>query len=295
MRIPDDADGPGGSDGPADGVRGPGEAVEGWRGWAGEVGVVVRRSWRVIAEVLLVTMVLPLLPLSGLIADGATVGAASSSNGKDSGTMLAVGLLVAPALLALAVGCGLVVARGWTAAVWAAASAGSGRPPGLRDALRWSKHRSRRLWARYMIGVAGLVGAALLSGSEAPQASTVPALLALAGPAGLAPVLCFASPVACGGHAPGAGGPPAAGPAVTGAWRCACLAPMAFALAVIVGCEAVAALVLSWLMNPASPGDPSISAPAAALIASLIVLPGSLLLAAASSVSYARCGARPGR
>jgi hypothetical protein len=267
MRIPDGADG-GGSGSSVDGFTLAG-ASEGWRGWAGDFGGVLRRGWRVTAGVLLVTMVIPLWPLSGLIADGATIGAAASANGKSSGIMLALGVIGAPVLLVLGTGGALIVTRGWASAVWAAKSACSGRSASLRDALRRVGNRNRRLWGGYMIGVAVLVGAALLSGSAAPQSSIVPALLMLAGPAGLlAPVLCFAFP--------------------TAGRRRADLAPMALVLALIVGCEVTVALVLSWLMNPASAGSPDISGPVAALIASLIALPGSVLLAAASSVTYAR-------
>ena len=190
---------------------------------------------------------------------------------------LLAAVLFSPVLLVLAAGCGLVVARGWTGAVQAAASAGSGRPAGVRDALPWSRRRSRVLAGSYLAGVAVLAGAAFLAGYAAPQAFTVPDLLVLAGPAGLlAPVLSFA---------------PAA------AWRRACLAPMAFVLAVVVSGEVAVALALSWLMTSASPsasgaGLEGINGPAAVVIASLVALPGSVLLAAASSVSYARCGAR---
>ena len=295
MRVSDGNGGPGG--GPPGGLPlRPGTAGEGWRGWAGDVAVVVRRGWWAIAAVLLVTMVLPVLLLSGLIADGVTAGAAISPNGKGWFGLLAAAVLVAPVLLVLAVGCGLVVARGWTGAVWAAASAGSGRPAGIGDALRWSRRRSGLLWASYLAGVAVLAGWAFLAGYAAPGASTVPDLLVLAGPAGLlAPVLCFAPAAAWLRRAPGAGEAPAAdgGPAVTG--RRACLAPLACVLAVVVSCEVAAALALSWLMTSASEpgtgvGINGINGPAAAVIASLVAVPGSVLLAAASSVSYARWG-----
>jgi hypothetical protein len=284
MRVSDRDGGPGGSDGPPDDLPlRRGTAEEGWRGWAGDVAVVLRHSWRVIAAILLVTMVLPLLPLSGLIAVGVAVGAAISPHGKGSLAVLVLAVLAAPVLLVLAVGCGLVVASGWTGAVWAAASAGSGRTAGLSDALRRSGRRSRLLGGSYLAGVAVLADAAFLAGYVAPGAFTVPDLLVLAGPAGLlAPVLSFA---------PAADGAPAA----TG--RRACLAPVAFVLAVVVGCEVAAALALSWLMTSASPsasgaGLEGINGPAAAVIASMVALPGSVLLAAASSVSYAWYGSR---
>jgi hypothetical protein len=294
MRVPDGAGGPGGGDGPLSDVPlRPGTALEGWRGWAGDVAVVLRRSWRAIAAIMLVTMLLPVLPLSGLIADGAAVGAAISPHGKGPLGLLLAAVLVSPVLLALAAGCGLVVARGWTGAVRAAASASPGKPPEWRGTLRGA-HPGRLLWGSYMIGMAVLAGAAFLAGYVAPGAPTVPDLLVLAGPAGLlAPVLSFAPAAAWRRRAPGAGEPPAANgaPAVTG--RRACLAPMAFVLAVVVSCEVAAALALSWLMTSASPsataaGLDGINGPAAAVIASVVALPGSVLLAAASSVSYAR-------
>ena len=80
---------PAGAMAPGDFALRPGTAREAGRGWAGDVAVVVRCSWRAMAAILLVTMVLPLLPLSGLIADGATVGATIGSNGKDSALIVA--------------------------------------------------------------------------------------------------------------------------------------------------------------------------------------------------------------
>jgi lysylphosphatidylglycerol synthetase-like protein (DUF2156 family) len=138
--------------------------------------VVVRRGWRAIAAVLLVTMVLPVLLLSGLTAACVAVGAGISPHGKGTGVVLVAAIFTGPAFLVLAVGCGLVVARGWTGAVWAAATAGSGRPAGIGDALRWSRRRSSLLWGSYMIGVAVLAGAAFLAGYAAPGAFTVPDL-----------------------------------------------------------------------------------------------------------------------
>ena len=122
------------------------------------------------------------------------------------------------------------------------------------------------------------------SGLTAPGASTVPNVLALAGPVGLlAPVLCAAPAVAWHRRSPAVGFAPAS------IRRSSCLVPMAFVLAVVVSCEVAAALALSWLMTPESPGavGARISAAAAALIANLVALPGSVLLVAASAVSYA--------
>jgi hypothetical protein len=67
---------------------------------------------------------------------------------------------------------------------------------------------------------------------------------------------------------------------------------MAFVLAVVVGAEVAVALALSRLMTPTAQASASISGADAALIASLVALPGSVLLVAASSVSYARLRAR---
>jgi hypothetical protein len=147
-----------------------------------------------------------------------------------------------------------------------------------------------------MAGVTVLTGAAFLAGYLAPGASTVPNLLALAGPAGLlAPVLSLAPAAAWRRHAPGGADPRAAGLAPAATRRLACLAPMAVVLAVVVSCEVAVALALSRLMTPPVASGASISGPAAALIASLAALPGSVLLAAASSVSYARLRGRTER
>ncbi len=271
----------------------PGTALGGWYGWASDVVVVLRLHWGVMAAMMLVTMLLPVLPLSGLIADGVAMGASISPHGKGPLGLLVVAVLVAPVLLAVAAGCGLVVARGWTGVVRAAVSARSGMAAGWRDTLRVA-YPGRQLWGSYMIGLVVLAGAAFLAGYVAPGAPTVPDLLVLAGPAGLlAPVLCFAPAAAWRRRAPGALDPIAAEGALAATGRRACLAPMAFVLAVVVGCEVVVALALSWLMTSASPsatgaGLEGINGPAAAVIASMVALPGSVLLAAASAVSYTR-------
>jgi hypothetical protein len=227
------------------------------------------------------------LPLSGLVADGAYLGAAKSGARVPIG-VIAIAAVAAPALLVLAAGCGLIVARGWTGAVWAVASAGSGGQAGLRDALSWSRRRSRLLWGIYLAGLAVLVGLAFLAGYVAPGAATLRNVLVLAGPAGLlAPVLSLAPATAYRRASPTSADPPAVSPAPAVTRRRAHLAPLAFVLAGVVGCEVAVALVLSRLMTPASAADPSISGAAAALIASLVALPGSVVLIAASAVSYA--------
>jgi hypothetical protein len=291
MRMPDGADGPGGDGGPGD-VPFRHAAGQGWRGWVRDVAMVVRRRWRAIAAVLLITTVLPTLPLSGLIADGVAAGSASSPNGKGSPGLVAAAVLIAPVLLALAVGCALVVAQGWTNAVWAAASAGSGRPIGVLEASSWSRRRSRLLAGTYLAGAAVLTSLAFLAGYAAPSAPTVPDLLVLAGPAGLlAPVLCFVPAAAWRRRAPRAGELPDAEGAPAGTRAPAFLVPLAFVLAAVVGYEITAALALSVLLTSASGSGADlegINGPAAAVIASLVALPGSVLLAAASSVSYTR-------
>ena len=82
----------------------PGAALEGWRGWAGEVAVVLRRHWRVIGAIVLVAMLLPMLALSGLIAGGVAMGASFSPHGKGPVGLLVITVLAAPVLLALAAG-----------------------------------------------------------------------------------------------------------------------------------------------------------------------------------------------
>lgn len=293
VRVPDGTGGQGGSGGPPDDIPAlPGLARAGWYGWAGDVAVLLRQSWRTTAAVLLVAMVLPVLPLSGLVAVGVAVGGAISLNGQDSGMMLAFTALLSPALLAVAAVCGLAVARGWTGAVGAMASTGSGRPAGVGEALRWGRGRSGLLWGSYLAGLTILTCGAVLTGYLAPGTPTLPDLLVLAGPAGLlAPVLCLAPVAAWRRDAPGAPDPAAAR-------RRTWLVPMAFVLAVVMGGEVAAALALSRLMASGLPystgaGLPGGNGPAAAVIASLVAWPGSVLLVAASSVSYARCRARP--
>ena len=245
----------------------------GARGWAGEVAEATRRSWRKIVPVLLVTVVLPVLPLALVIAAGSAAGSSFSPESKGPPGELVAVLFYSPILLLLGTVCALAVARGWTGAVWAAASAASGQPAGLRDALGWSFSRSRRVWVSYLIGLAVLAGAAFLASYRAPDAPTVPDLLLLAGPAGmLAPILTFTP-------AP---------------WRRispASVAPLALVLAVVVSGEVAVSLALSWLLaspDGTGPGLEGMTGLAAAVIAGLIALPGSVLLVAATSVSYGR-------
>jgi hypothetical protein len=291
MREPDGGGGPGGDAPPGDLPLRPGTALEGWRGWAGDAAVVLRRRWRAITAIMLVTMLL----LSLLIADGVAMGAAISPHGKGPLGLLVVTGFLAPVLLALAAGCGLLVARGWTGVVLAAASARSGKPAEWRGTPRGA-HPGRLLWGSYLIGLAVLAGATFLAGYAAPGAPTVPDVLVLAGPTGLlALVLCFAPAAAWRRRAPGALLITAADGAMAATGRRACLAPMAFVLAVVVGCQVAAALSLSWLLaSPSGTGAglEGANGPAAVVIASLVALPGSVLLAAASSVSYTRLAAR---
>jgi len=143
-----------------------------------------------------------------------------------------------------------------------------------------------------MTGLAAVAGAAFAAGYVAPGRPAVPDLLVLAGPVGLlAPVLCLVPAAARRRDAPGALDPTTADGAEPATGRRACLAPTAFVLAVVVGSEVAAALALSWLMaSPSGTGAglEGTNGPAAVVIASLVALPGSVLLAAASSVSHAR-------
>lgn len=161
-----------------------GTELDGWRGWAAAVAVVLRRRWRVIAAIVLATMLLPVLPLYGLIADGVAMGASISPHSKGPLGVLVLTVLGAPVLLALAAGCALVVAWGWTGAVRAAASAGSGELVDWRGVLR-DAQPGRRPWGSYLIGLVVLSGAAFVAGYLAPGTPTVPDLLLLSGPAGL--------------------------------------------------------------------------------------------------------------
>jgi hypothetical protein len=264
--------------------------LEDWHVWAGEFAVVLRSGWRTIALIMLFTMALPALPLAGLIADSVTVGAAISVNGQETASVLAAAALLTPALLVLAVWCALLVARGWISAALAAADSRAS----VRDALRWGRSRSRLPGGSYLAVLAVLVGTAFLAGYLSPRVPVVPDLLVLAGPAGLlAPVLIFATARACSRKALGTGEPPKAEGGATDGRRRVRLAPVSFVAAVVVSFEVAAALVLSWLLTSASPsatgvGLEGISGPVAAVIASLIALPGSVLLAAASAVSCSR-------
>ncbi|HET7012788.1 MAG TPA: hypothetical protein VFI65_02685 [Streptosporangiaceae bacterium] len=274
-----------------------GTALAGWRGWTDDVAAVLRRHWRVIAQIMGVTMLLPVLPLSGLIADGVAMGASISPRSKGDIGLLVVTVLFAPFLLALAACCGLVVAQGWTGAARAAVSASSGGPVDWRGAIREAQP-GRQLWGSYVIGLVVLAVAAYLAGYVAPGTPTVPDLLVLAGPAGLlAPVLCFAPATTWRRGAPGAADPAVRHSALAGTRHRAWFAPMIFVLAVVVGCEVAVALVLSWLLASAplaatGAGLDGTNGPVAVVIASLFALPGSVLLVAASSVSYARLPAR---
>jgi len=67
-------------------------------------------------------MLVTMLLLSLLVSGGVAAGAAISPHGKGPLGLLVVTVFPAPVLLALAAGCGLVVARGWASAVLAGAS-----------------------------------------------------------------------------------------------------------------------------------------------------------------------------
>ena len=288
--MPDRGSGPGVTDPPDWLPLLPVAVPLSWRGWCREVVAVIRRGWRVLAALMLAGTVLPLPILSLVVAEGGAGGIARVGYGQMSAVGGAFVLLSVPVMLPLAIVCGHLVARAWTGAVQAAVSGATGAPTGVRAAWQWGKRRCRPLWGSYLLGMAVLAVASYIDAVATPGTGTVRTVLALAGPPGiLALVLCFAPAAAYRGQPSGPGRVPGGRAAPAGAARrAASLAPMGCALAVVLCCEVAAALVLSWLMTPA-PGAFSthVNSVTGGIIAGLLSVPGSVMLIAASVVTYA--------
>ncbi|HEV2373101.1 MAG TPA: hypothetical protein VGS19_13120 [Streptosporangiaceae bacterium] len=293
--MPDRASGSGVGDTPEVFPLLPVAVPLGWGGWFVEVAAVIRRSWRVLAGVVVAGTVLPLLVLSFVVAEGAVGGVAQGgygSKGPDLGGYFV--LFTAPVMMAVAVFCGHWVARAWTGACLVVVSGAMGGPSSVQAAFEWGKRRCRLLWAFYLLGVAVLVAVEYTDAVLSPGAVTVRNVLALAGPSGiLALILCLAPAAAYRGQLPGPGRP---GPGRGAARWVACLVPMLCVLAVVVCWQAGAAVVLSRLMtvSPWSTATPPINSVTGGIIASVLSIPGSVLLIAASVVTYAALrAARP--
>lgn len=129
--------------------------------WLERVIDVIKRSWRPLLLIGLVTGVLPTFVLS-LLADGATFsGHAVAGNGTlgFSGRLVGVSVGFGCLGLIVAVAAAYLAALGSAGAVWTVTQHAAGRVSGLSQALRYGRRRALPVWGWTLLaGVLVLIG-----------------------------------------------------------------------------------------------------------------------------------------
>lgn len=243
-------------------------SVAGSRPWAGAVATLVRRSAK-SAVWLLCWAVLPAGPAAGVIAVVASAFEDRGGHGAYNSLPWDLGLvLMLPWLVPLMIAGGYLVARVWAGAAWVVASRAAGRPVSAKDGMRGGK-RTGLLWAAYVAGVAVLCVIAGLADDIMANAHLVRDVLISVGPLGLTGLAAFFAPGQL--YAEAARRTRHASPVWPTVTVCAVLTYQ-----VLVG------LAVSPMIDAAR-------APAVCgvLLAFLLSVPGTLVLAAASHISYA--------
>jgi hypothetical protein len=140
-------------------VTPPGAGIGGWFNRCGEA---LRRGWRQLVPIMLLTQVLPAAVLSvislGLDPSAnwaAEVDASQTAALPDNFVMELAGLLVV--LVGGSLVIGLVQAIGWAAGSWVITRQAVGQPAGLDSALRYGLRRALGLWG-WTLAVSLLIG-----------------------------------------------------------------------------------------------------------------------------------------
>jgi hypothetical protein len=249
----------------------PGD-VTGARSWAGAVAALVRRSAKPAGS-LLCWAVLPALPAAGTAAVVAQAFAGRGGHCCDGSGSLGWGLgllLFLPLLVPLTIAGGYLVARDWAGTAWVVASRAAGRTVSASEGMGGGKSSSRLLWVLYVAGVVAVCVLAGLAGDLMTNYRLVCDVLITAGPLGLTGLAVTAAPGLL--YADHTRRVRRAWPA--GLWVTVCLV---LAYQVLVG------LAVSPLLDAARVPLTVIGV----LLAFLLSVPGTLVLAAASHVSYA--------
>jgi hypothetical protein len=250
--------------------------TRGWWSWWTRVAVLSGRARRPAGGLLLTWTVLPALPAAGTIALVAQafeqrVGRANPGNSLGWGA----GLIFAAVLLPVVIAGGYLIARGWTGVAVVTAFRAAGEPTRAADGVAGGRGgRCLRLWAGYVAGIAVMCAIAALAGDLMTNDHLVKAVLVSVGPLGLlSPVIVLApARIYAASARP-------SGQAARGA------ADRARLGAVIVG-------VLAYQLVVGIAVSPLVDAARAAgvlgvLLAFLLSIPSTLLLAAAGHASYA--------
>jgi hypothetical protein len=264
--------------------------ITGWRSWWGAVTGLARQTWRPGGRLLLAWAVLPALPTAGIIAVVAVAFEGAAGRTPLLGRTFPWEVLLIPAVLLVpfVIAGGYLVARAWTGAAWVTAL----RAAGLSDDQYGVMSRARRpglLWMAYLIGVAVLCLVAAIVGGLMTNDMLVRTILTSVGPLGLLAPLILLAPGQLYADHPRTGGQAQAGQAQAGHAQ-AGQAPdrrqagrrlTGLVIAVLAYQIAVGA-ALSPLVNAAR-----VLGVLGVLIAFILSIPATLLLAAAGHITYA--------
>jgi hypothetical protein len=254
--------------------------ITGWRSWWGAVTGLARQTWRPGGRLLLAWAVLPALPTAGIIAVVAVAFEGAAGRTPLLGRTFPWEVLLIPAVLLVpfVIAGGYLVARAWTGAAWVTAL----RAAGLSDDQYGVMSRARRpglLWMAYLIGVAVLCLVAAIVGGLMTNDMLVRTILTSVGPLGLlaplillAPGQLYADRPRTADHAQAGQAPDRrqAGRRLTGL----VIAVLAYQIAV--------GAALSPLVDEAR-----VLGVLGVLIAFILSIPATLLLAAAGHITYA--------
>jgi hypothetical protein len=248
--------------------------ITGWRSWWGAVTGLARQTWRPGGRLLLAWAVLSALPTAGIIAVVAVAFEGAAGRTPLLGRTFPWEVLLIPAVLLVpfVIAGGYLVARAWTGAAWVTAL----RAAGLSDDQYGVMSRARRpglLWMAYLIGVAVLCLVAAIVGGLMTNDMLVRTILTSVGPLGLlAPLILLAPGQLYAGQAQAGQAPDRrqTGRRLTGL----VIAVLAYQIAV--------GAALSPLVNAAR-----VLGVLGVLIAFILSIPATLLLAAAGHITYA--------
>jgi hypothetical protein len=117
----------------------------GLSGWSDRLIGVIRRSWRTLLPIVLLTQFLPALVIgvAGLAAPTVPVDSTAGQGLPDLGDVFAF----VAALIVLSLAISVVSCVGWAAGTWALTRQAAGEPVGVPAALRYGLSRGVGLWA----------------------------------------------------------------------------------------------------------------------------------------------------
>jgi hypothetical protein len=240
------------------------------------VAVLWGRVRRPAGGLLLAWTVLPALPAAGtitLVAQAFEQRAGHANPGNSLGW--GAGLIFAAFLLPLVVAGGYLIARGWSGVAVVTALRAAGEPARAADGVAGGRGgRCLRLWAAYLAGVVVLCVIAALAGDLMVNDHLVKAVAVSVGPLGLlSPVIVLAPARIHAGRAR---------PSGRAANRSADSARLGAVIAGVLAFQLVVGIAASPLVDAGR-----VAGVLGVLLAFLLSIPSTLLLAAAGHASYA--------